>query len=164
MTPVSRAPALVSDGHDEDVVRPRVGDFTSLVVPLLGVEKFLIRFPMKPDRRHLLRNKRARTSSQGIVSTAPDSISCHRRSASADQSSSTSGSGGGSRLSISSPARVARSPSERSNASRNIVCRSRAIGRHSTAHSCFSASPREPAPATTARCTSTRSSTALARR
>lgn len=100
----------------------------TLLVPLPRFDQFQIRFGMELDRSHPRRKSFALTSSQGIVATAPDSISRHLRSASSAHSSSTSGSGGGSRLSISKPANVARSLSGSSKASRKTSLRSRDIG------------------------------------
>jgi hypothetical protein len=109
-------------------------NFTALAIPVLRVGQLLIGLAMKPDAHHARRNNFALTSSHGRVWTAPDSISRQRLSASSAQSSSTSGSGGGSRLSMSRPARVARSPSDSSNASRNISRRSRAMRADCTPH------------------------------
>jgi hypothetical protein len=102
--------------------------FATLLVPLMRFDQFLIRFGMESDRSHPRRKSFALTSSQGIVATVPESISRHLRSASSAHSSSTSGSGGGSRLSMSKPANVARSLSGSSNASRKTSFRSRDIG------------------------------------
>lgn len=100
-------------------------NFTSFGVPLPCFVEFIARFTMESNQHHRPRNNLERTSSHGTVSASPLSISRHRRSASSAHSSCTSGSAGGSRLSMSSPANVARSFSGNSNASRNIVFKSR---------------------------------------
>lgn len=43
------------------------GDLAALAIPALCFGQLLIGFRMEPDRLHPRRNKRARTSSQGIV-------------------------------------------------------------------------------------------------
>jgi len=101
----------------------------SRLVPFTSFGELLSCFAVESKRLHPRRKSFALTSSHGIVSTAPDSISRHLRSASSAQSSSTSGSGGGSRLSMSNPARVARSLSGRSKAALKTSLRSRAMGR-----------------------------------
>jgi hypothetical protein len=103
-------------------------NLTASLVPVPSFVKFSLCVAMKPNLLHSPRNSRARISSQGTVSTAPDWISSQRRSDSAAHSSSTSGSGGGSKLSMRSPASVARSLSESSKTSRNCSRRSRDIG------------------------------------
>lgn len=101
------------------------GYFASLFVPLTRFGKLLFRFGMESKSIHPRRKSFALTSSHGIVDTSPDSISRHRRSASAAQRSSTSVSGGGSKLSMSNPASVARSPSGKLKISLNASLRSR---------------------------------------
>jgi hypothetical protein len=110
----------------------------TLLIPLPRLDQLLIRFGMELDGSHPRRKSFALTSFQGIVATAPDSISRHLRSASSAHSSSTSGSGGGSRLSISKPANVARSLSGSSKTSRKTSLRSRDIGQFYSAGFRFS--------------------------
>src|ERR1043166_8503973 len=70
-------------------------DFASRFIPRARIEELFVGLGMKTNASHPRRKSLARTSSHGIVSTAPDSICRQRRSASTAQSSSISGSGGG---------------------------------------------------------------------
>ena len=85
--------------------------WTSLVVPLTRITKFRASLRVKPDSHSDWPNNSARTSSHGINSTVPASTSANRRLISSDQAASTSGSETGSSVSMSNPAKVARSRS-----------------------------------------------------
>ena len=85
--------------------------WTALVIPPARIARFRASLRVKPDSHSAWPNNSARTSSQGINSTVPASISAKRRLISSDQAASTSGSETGSSVSISNPARVARSRS-----------------------------------------------------
>jgi hypothetical protein len=105
------------------------GNRAALSIPTFGRFQFFLSLWMEFDSCHQSLKSFALTSSQGMVFTAPDSISRQRLSASTAQAASTSGSSGPSRLSISNPASVARSESGSSSASRNNCRSSVAMGK-----------------------------------